>query len=150
MKPSYRDAIKVVRQAKRAQKTARKCRQKLLENPGATYQQKQSWKYHIARAMKLVPTRCEENLREALRKKNQWCVQTQAQVGPYIADFILPNERVIIEVDGAVHETRQAYDLARDKYMAAKGYRVVRISNSEISTDINGAVQKIDGFIKLT
>jgi very-short-patch-repair endonuclease len=41
----------------------------------------------------------------------------QKPMGPYIADFICIEERLIIEVDGGQHADARAYDEVRDRYL---------------------------------
>jgi very-short-patch-repair endonuclease len=48
-------------------------------------------------------------------------------VGGYIADFLAPSVKVIVEVDGGYHVRRAAADVRRDEKLARAGYRVVRV-----------------------
>ena len=61
----------------------------------------------------------------------------QAPVGPYIADFLCRENKLIVEVDGATHSTdaEVANDSNRSRHLAALGYRVIRFHNDEI---VNG------------
>jgi len=65
----------------------------------------------------------------------------QQVVGRFIADFVCPSAKLIVEVDGDTHE--EASDRARDEALAALGYRVVRVSNHEVMTNIEGVVWSI-------
>jgi very-short-patch-repair endonuclease len=47
--------------------------------------------------------------------------------GRYIADFVAPIARLVVEVDGAYHERRRAADARRDRALARLGYRVLRL-----------------------
>ena len=49
----------------------------------------------------------------------------QEPIGPYICDFVCRAELVIIEVDGGQH-SESTRDQARDRYLCAQGYRVMR------------------------
>jgi very-short-patch-repair endonuclease len=52
-------------------------------------------------------------------------------VSGYEVDFVWPNERLIVEVDGfAFHSTRAAFerDRARDRTLHAAGYVVLRVT----------------------
>jgi len=48
-------------------------------------------------------------------------------LGRYIADFYCAKAHLVIEVDGAVHDSEEAkaYDKVRDETMAAYGLRVM-------------------------
>lgn len=55
--------------------------------------------------------------------------QVNVPIGPYSADFLWPEQRLIVETDGrAAHRTAHAFehDRARDARLAVAGYRVVR------------------------
>jgi leucyl-tRNA synthetase len=54
----------------------------------------------------------------------------------FIADFYCSELKLIIELDGKIHETRREYDSDRDSKLLAKGIYVVRIKNEELD-DIN-------------
>jgi very-short-patch-repair endonuclease len=45
----------------------------------------------------------------------------------YIADFVAPSLRLVVEVDGAGHALQRAADARRDRNLARLGYQVLRI-----------------------
>jgi very-short-patch-repair endonuclease len=55
----------------------------------------------------------------------------QVPVDHYIADFLCYNARLIVELDGSQHAD-SAYDVTRDAYLRAQGFRVLRIWNNDI------------------
>ena len=63
----------------------------------------------------------------------------QEPIGPYFADFVCRERRLIVEVDGGQH-AESATDRARDKAVEALGYRVIRIWNSDIVENIDGVL----------
>lgn len=64
----------------------------------------------------------------------------QAPIGPYIADFICVDRKLLIEVDGGQHyrPDRVASDDLRTQYLEDKGYRVLRFSNNDVLTNLEG------------
>jgi very-short-patch-repair endonuclease len=64
-------------------------------------------------------------------------------LGRFIADFLAPAQRLVIEVDGAYHGERGAADARRDAALERAGYRVARLSTSLIASDISGALAVI-------
>ncbi|PWV98747.1 very-short-patch-repair endonuclease [Hoeflea marina] len=58
----------------------------------------------------------------------------ETPIGPYIADFAWLSKKIVIEVDGDSHETEAGllHDRARDRWMQAQGYRVLRFDNSDV------------------
>lgn len=55
----------------------------------------------------------------------------QHSIGPYVVDFYCPSERLVIEVDGEVHDDpfRRAYDTERQEYLQRLGFNVLRFDN---------------------
>jgi very-short-patch-repair endonuclease len=61
----------------------------------------------------------------------------QEPIGPYIADFVCREQRLIIELDGGQHADSKR-DQARDKWLADRGYRTLRFWNNEVIENIEG------------
>jgi very-short-patch-repair endonuclease len=59
-------------------------------------------------------------------------VRRQHPVGPYVADFYCPADKLIIEVDGAAHEDRQHAENLRDQYMRSLELDIVRVRASDV------------------
>jgi very-short-patch-repair endonuclease len=80
----------------------------------------------------------ERLLWRALRQRPQGIkFRRQHPIGPYIADFCCLQARLVIEVDGFVHDTagRAERDARREKYIEENGFRVVRISAARVIAD---------------
>lgn len=67
----------------------------------------------------------------------------QMVVAPYIADFAARGERLIVELDGDSHANSQAYDNARTAALEARGWRVIRFTNSDVMTNTEGVARAI-------
>ncbi|PRH86065.1 hypothetical protein C5L14_17575 [Labrys okinawensis] len=69
----------------------------------------------------------------------------QMPLGPYFVDFACRELMLIIEIDGATHSSAEerAYDRAREQYLAAQGYRVLRVQNADIYESIDGVCELI-------
>ena len=65
------------------------------------------------------------------KKLDGYKFRRQAPIGPYIADFYCPAARLVVEIDGPVHNDRQARDEYRTRYLAACGIRVIRFRADE-------------------
>ncbi|MFA5961164.1 MAG: DUF559 domain-containing protein [Parcubacteria group bacterium] len=70
----------------------------------------------------------------------------QYQIGKYIVDFICEEKKLIIELDGWQHSEQEEYDLERTKYLERQGYRVLRVWNGEINSNLTGVFLKLDEF----
>ncbi|HLV69401.1 MAG TPA: endonuclease domain-containing protein, partial [Xanthomarina sp.] len=58
----------------------------------------------------------------------------QHSIGNYIVDFYCASEKLIVELDGEVHNNPQAqeYDIKRTRYLENQGYQVVRFENKMV------------------
>ena len=55
----------------------------------------------------------------------------------FIVDFCCLSKRIVIELEGDVHdsETRRNYDRARGGFLESAGYRVIRVRNRDVSPE---------------
>ena len=98
-----------------------------------------------ARELRLQMTSAERQLWEALKGKQLEGLRFRAQhpVGRFILDFYCPAQKLVVEVDGKVHDTTQERDEERAAYLTAFGYHVVRVRNDEIETDLSAVLERI-------
>jgi very-short-patch-repair endonuclease len=66
----------------------------------------------------------------------------QQPIGPFIADFVCQEQRLIIEADGGQHAAVGA-DERRTVFLESKGYRVLRFWNNEVLNNLEGVAQVI-------
>src|ERR1700733_12089201 len=99
----------------------------------------------FARSMRKAPAYHEAKLWKLLRDRRLEGLKFRRQVplGPYIADFVSFRHRLIIEADGPAHLDRVEYDLARDAWLRAQGFRALRFPNEKIATDRHGVLSRI-------
>jgi len=62
--------------------------------------------------------------------------------GFIVADFYCAEKKLIVEVDGKVHNQQKQKDLLRDQIMLNKGYQTLRVYNEELE-DMNMVLDKI-------
>ena len=55
----------------------------------------------------------------------------QHPIGRYVVDFVCLEAKLVIEVDGATHQDRSR-DERRDRDLASRGYRTVRVWNTDV------------------
>ena len=67
----------------------------------------------------------------------------QMPVGPYFADFLCRECRLVIELDGHSHDVAPQRDTARDAWMHEAGFRVLRFGNREVMRDPEAVVAAI-------
>jgi len=58
----------------------------------------------------------------------------QVLIGAYIVDFVCIEKKLIVELDGKLHDGRVEYDRIRDRFLIERGYRVIRIKNDDIAS----------------
>ncbi|HEX4514303.1 MAG TPA: DUF559 domain-containing protein [Polyangiaceae bacterium] len=74
---------------------------------------------HFARHMRKVPTRSEAVLWAHVRGRALGPrVRRQHPLHPFIVDFYVASYRLVIELDGSVHDSLRAFDVARDVALA--------------------------------
>jgi len=61
----------------------------------------------------------------------------QHAVGPYIVDFYYPSAKLVIEVDGPIHERQVDDDAIRTAFLEEMGLRVIRVTNDQILNEID-------------
>ena len=72
----------------------------------------------------------------------------QRPVLNYIADFLCKELRLVIEVDGITHEDKSAKDKRRTEELTRAGFRVIRFTDEEVLTNIQGVARDIERVIK--
>jgi very-short-patch-repair endonuclease len=70
-------------------------------------------------------------------------VRRQYPIGPYVVDFVCPEHRVIIELDGDSHIGRADYDRERQSRLESAGYRVLRVGNDDVVNDLDAVLRGI-------
>ncbi len=58
-------------------------------------------------------------------------------------DFYCPAAKLVIEVDGAVHEQQDEQDQARTEHLQQYGYRVLRFINEQVLNDLETVMGQI-------
>lgn len=103
----------------------------------------------MRRKLRNEPTPQEILLWSRLRNKQLGCkFRRQHSLGRYIADFYCREKNLIIEVDGSQHAERETYDTQRTRFFEGRGLRVLRFWNSEINTNMEGVLTKIQELLE--
>jgi very-short-patch-repair endonuclease len=96
--------------------------------------------------MRAGATASEARLWSKLRARQQLGVRFRRQVpiaGRYIADFLAPAERLVVEIDGAYHAKRSRADERRDRRLRRLGFRVLRLPAALVERNLEEAVARI-------
>lgn len=106
-----------------------------------------------AKQMRREPTPPELRLWLALRAKRFEGAKFRRQVviGRYIVDFACRLPRMlVIELDGDTHGARSEYDAQRTSLLERRGYRVVRFTNAEVASNLEGVLEAIADALPLS
>ncbi|HVW66480.1 MAG TPA: endonuclease domain-containing protein [Candidatus Peribacteraceae bacterium] len=110
-----------------------------------THRERRARKLHYSRLLRKNMTAAETLLWKRLR--NRLCkgmkFRRQVPLLWFIVDFICMEQRLIIEIDGAVHEQQKAYDAEREQELEKLGYRILRFSNDEVLHHEDDVMMKI-------
>ncbi len=103
-----------------------------------------------ARYMRKYPTQAEALLWACLRAKRLegYKFRRQHIIGTYIVDFYCPKCKLILEVDGSIHQARQIYDQSRECNLIARGYKILRFTNEEVLNDTDEVLKKIKDHLE--
>nr|WP_297782608.1 endonuclease domain-containing protein [uncultured Allomuricauda sp.] len=76
----------------------------------------------------------------------------QHSIKNYIVDFYCASEKLVIELDGAVHNTAKAraYDAKRTKVINELGYTVIRFENKMVFENLETVLSEITEHFKHT
>ena len=66
----------------------------------------------------------------------------QYPIGPYFADFVCRERRLVVELDGGQHSD-SSYDTARDRFLNRAGYSVLRYWNNDVTHNLNGVLDTL-------
>jgi very-short-patch-repair endonuclease len=104
------------------------------------------WRTNRAAVLRSVRTVAEARLWFRLRnRKLGFKFVRQAPIEDYFVDFLCRERKLVVEVDGATHATHAelASDAERTRALERIGYRIVRVTNTDISENIDGVLDLI-------
>ena len=99
----------------------------------------------VARAFRKEPTPSERVLWRALRGQRLCGAKFRRQqpIGPFVVDYFCAEQGLIVEVDGPIHVTQVERDRERQALLEACGYRVLRVSASDVEQDAGAVLERV-------
>ena len=99
----------------------------------------------IAREMRSKPTEAENLLWMRLRNHqlNGLKFRRQHNIERFIVDFYCAQEKLVIEVDGLIHQYREKKDAIRQEFLENQKLKVLRFSNDAVMSDVNEVIIQI-------
>jgi len=103
-----------------------------------------------ARLLRKQTTQIEEILWEKLKGKQIFGLRFRRQhpIDLFIADFYCHKVRLVVEIDGEIHNYQMEYDIGRTAELEKFDIKVIRFSNEEVILDIEKVISKIKMTVK--
>jgi very-short-patch-repair endonuclease len=113
---------------------------------------KSELKRELARKFRQEMTNAESILWSRLRRNqlHGFHFRRQQIIDGFIADFYCHAARLVVEVDGGVHENFVEYDALRDSIIQSNGLRLVRFANARVTNNIEVVLDDIAKLISTT
>ena len=90
------------------------------------------------------PTEAEEILWQAVRNNLLGSkFRRQHAIGKFIADFVCIEKKLVVEVDGEIHEHQQREDAERTAFIESEGFKVIRFANDQVINSLSVVLEKI-------
>ncbi len=104
-----------------------------------------------AKELRQKQTPAEQMLWQCLRANQLHGAKFRRQhnIGQYIVDFYCHAAKLVIELDGGIHESQKDRDSDRDTYLKANGLQVLRFQNEEITQNLPQVLQTITNHLFL-
>jgi very-short-patch-repair endonuclease len=100
-----------------------------------------------SRRLRREPTDAERMLWRHLRYKQLDGIKFRRQyvIEPYIVDFYCHPAKLIIELDGNIHDDPEVYenDIKRQKFLEAAEFSVLRFQNRDVFDNLEGVLASI-------
>jgi leucyl-tRNA synthetase len=107
--------------------------------------------------MRKNPTNGEKIMWDLLRRNNPSLILPEGEgknskgfhfrrqhiIDRFIVDFVCVEKRLVVEVDGDIHDYKKAEDQERTKILNQLGFEVMRFSNDEVIKNKEGVLEKI-------
>ena len=108
--------------------------------------------FRKAKELRRTETEAEKLLWTRLHKNQILGLQFRRQhpINRFVADFYCPRIKLVIEVDGSIHELpeNQDYDIGRSEILNDFGITVMRFTNKQIINDIENVIIEIEREVK--
>lgn len=99
----------------------------------------------LAREMRHEPTPAEDYLWKHVRNRRIQDAKFRRQyaIERFIVDFYCIEAKLVIEVDGNIHDYTQSEDAVRQEFLESRGLKVVRFTNGEVLQQIGAVCERI-------
>jgi very-short-patch-repair endonuclease len=106
----------------------------------------------IARELRKKATTAEDLLWQILRNRQLLGRKFRRQhpIGQFIADFFCDDARLVIELDGSIHQetSQQERDRAREQALQQHGFYIMRFANAQVLETPEEVIKKISDYVQ--
>ncbi|MGM3305959.1 endonuclease domain-containing protein [Anabaena sp. WFMT] len=104
----------------------------------------------LARQMRTEATLAENLLWQKLKNKQLlgFKFRRQQVIDRFIVDFYCHEVKLVIEVDGEIHNYTQVEDAIRQEFLESFGLRVIRFNNEDVLLRIEGVLEEISRWLQ--
>ena len=103
--------------------------------------------FKLAKELRKAETEAEKILWSKLNRNQILNLQFRRQhpINIFIADFYCPKIKLVIELDGSIHELPeyQSHDIGRTEVLNDFGITVIRFTNEQIVEQIDSTIESI-------
>jgi len=102
-------------------------------------------KLTLAKSFRKEMTLAEKCFWNACRKHQIANLHFRRQqiIDGFIADFYCHELKLVVEIDGGIHEEQKDYDNLRDQIINRHGIRVLRFSNEDVINNMDNVIKQI-------
>jgi very-short-patch-repair endonuclease len=108
--------------------------------------------FKLAKELRKEETEAEKILWKLLNRNQILGLQFRRQhpINVFVADFYCAKIKLVIEVDGSIHEIPeyQAHDIGRSDVLNDFGITVIRFTNEQILEEIDTTIYQIETIVK--
>ena len=73
--------------------------------------------------------------------RRQWAI------GPFVVDFVCLKLRLVVEIEGPVHDTQIERDAERQVHIERLGFRFFRVSADEVERNLPVVLERLRGAL---
>ncbi|OGO17903.1 MAG: hypothetical protein A2Z15_00825 [Chloroflexi bacterium RBG_16_50_11] len=106
----------------------------------------------MVREKRHEPTEAENMLWQRLRRHQLrgLSFRRQHSIGQFIVDFYCKKAKLVIEVDGLIHQYQEEEDSIRQQYLESLELKVLRFSNDTVLNNVDEAIKQIESCLHRT
>jgi len=105
--------------------------------------------HHRAKLFRQQPTEAEAFLWNHLKgsQLSSYRIRRQFPIDRYIVDFCCLKRKLIIEIDGPIHQQQKVRDQSREVILKYYGFTIIRFTNDQVLKEIDKTLKQIQTYL---